>query len=260
MANVIDGKIAIVTGAGSGIGQGAAMALASAGAKVLCVDLNEGAANATASSCGGAASALDLAADDAEDAIVAAAHAAFGPVDILVQSAGVAVQKPFLNTTAADYDFCYSVNQRGLALAARTTAADMIASGAAKRGGGRIINIASVSGRRGSVDRAAYGSTKAAVINLTQVMATELGPLGSRRIVSHPAPSTPRWSKQPTLLPAAPHGTKPCRWVATVQWMKSLQPSCSLHPLHPATSMGFAWTSMAAMPGLVFNMLANRKF
>ena len=46
MANVIDGKIAIVTGAGSGIGQGAAMALASAGAKVLCVDLNEGAANA----------------------------------------------------------------------------------------------------------------------------------------------------------------------------------------------------------------------
>ena len=178
MANRLDGKIAVVTGAGSGIGQGAAIALAGAGAKVLCVDLNESAANATASSCGGAASALDLAADDAGDAIVVAAHAAFGPVDILVQSAGVAVQKSFLNTTAADYDFCYSVNQRGLALAARATAADMIASDAAKRGGGRIINIASVSGRRGSVDRAAYGSTKAAVINLTQVMATELGPLG----------------------------------------------------------------------------------
>lgn len=175
MANVLDGKITVVTGAGSGIGQGAAMALAGAGAKVLCVDLNEGAANATASSCGGDASALDPAAHEAGDAILEAAHVAFGPADTLVQSAGVAVQKSFLNTTAADYDFYYSVNQRGFALAERATAADMIASDAAKRGGERIKNIASVSGRRGSVDRAAYGSTKAAVINLTQVMATELG-------------------------------------------------------------------------------------
>jgi NAD(P)-dependent dehydrogenase (short-subunit alcohol dehydrogenase family) len=178
MAGVLEGKVAVVTGAGSGIGQGAAEMLAGEGARVLCVDLNETAAAKAASECGGKCFATNLADEDAGDAIIAAARDAFGPLDIIVQSAGVAAQKSFLDTTAAHYDFCYSVNQRGLALAARAAAADMIASDAAKRGGGRIINIASVSGRRGSVGRAAYGATKAAVINLTQVMATELGPLG----------------------------------------------------------------------------------
>lgn len=188
MTDVLAGKTAIVTGAGSGIGQGAALALAVAGANVLCVDLNAAAANATANRGGGAGFLADLAADDAGDAIVAAAHAAFGAVDILVQSAGVAVQKPFLNTTVAHYDFCYNVNQRSLALAARAAAADIIASDAAKHCGGRIINIASVSGRRGSAERAAYGATKAAVINLTQVMATELGPLGITAYCVAPGP------------------------------------------------------------------------
>lgn len=174
----LDGKIAIVTGAGGGIGQGAAMALYELGAKVLCVDLNNDAAEATAKACSGQALAADLSDAAAGDQIVTACKAAFGAPDILVQSAGVAVQKSFLDTTADDYDFCYGVNQRGIALTGRAVAADMLANNIQARGGGRIINIASVSGRRGSVGRAAYGSTKAAVINLTQVMATELGALG----------------------------------------------------------------------------------
>lgn len=174
----LTGKITIITGAGSGIGKGIAEAVAAAGAQVLCVDLNLAAATTTANAIGAEAFAADLGDPGAGDAIVAAVRSAFGPPDILVQSAGVGVQKPFLETTAADYDFCFKVNQRGIALAGRAVAADMIASDVNARGGGRIINIASVSGRRGAVGRAAYGATKAAVINLTQVMAAELGALG----------------------------------------------------------------------------------
>jgi NADP-dependent 3-hydroxy acid dehydrogenase YdfG len=134
MANSLDGNIGFVSGAVSGIGQGAALAVAGTAAKVLCVDLNAGAANATISSCDDAVSALDIPAADAGHTIFAAARTAFGTVDILVQSAGVAVQKLFLNTTAADYHFCYSDNQRGLAPAARTTTGVMIASNAAECG------------------------------------------------------------------------------------------------------------------------------
>ncbi len=173
------GKRAIVTGAAAGIGRAIAERLAAEGAALTLVDVQadavEGAAAALRARGAAVRSvALDMGDTEAVGPAVEAAARAMGGLEILVNNAGVAVQKPLLDHTLADFERIYRINLFGLFAALRAAASWMVDH----RVAGRIVNIASVAGLRGSTGRAAYGSSKAAVINLTQVAAQELAPHG----------------------------------------------------------------------------------
>jgi NAD(P)-dependent dehydrogenase (short-subunit alcohol dehydrogenase family) len=173
------GKRAIVTGAAAGIGRAIAERLAGSGAVVTLVDLKgpevEGAAAALrARGAQARGLALDLGALEAVEPAILGAARAMGGLEILVNNAGIALQKPILEHEPADFERIFRVNLFGLFAALRAGAAWMVEH----RTAGRIVNVASVAGLRGSTGRAAYGSSKAAVINLTQVAAQELAPHG----------------------------------------------------------------------------------
>jgi NAD(P)-dependent dehydrogenase (short-subunit alcohol dehydrogenase family) len=187
-------KTALVTGAGSGIGKACALAFARAGARVVVADVNAEAAQGTireiaAQKQDGAAAmnAETLVADIGDEATVQTAMGALlarGPVHILVNCAGIGATRSFLDTDAALLDRMYAVNLRGTFLCAQAVARAMVQRGIA----GAIVNIGSASGARGNAGRAAYGATKAAVVNLTQVMAVELASHGIRVNAVAPGP------------------------------------------------------------------------
>lgn len=173
------GKRAIVTGAAAGIGRAIAERLARMGAALTLIDRAheavEGAAEALRAR-GAHARALvfDMAELERVEPVIQEAALAMGGLEILVNNAGIAAQKPFLEHSVADFERIYRINVLALFAASRAAAAWMVEH----RVPGRIVNIASVAGLRGSTGRAAYGSSKAAVINLTQVAAQELAPYG----------------------------------------------------------------------------------
>lgn len=171
-------QVALITGAGRGIGREIALRFAKEGARLVIADLDEASADAVAADIaarGGEALAVGL--DVAEPALVEDAIGAtlrrFGCLDILVNNAGVGSNLPVLEMPLAEWERNLRVNLTGTFLCAQAAARVM-----ARQGTGRIINIASISGQRGGVGRAAYGAAKAGVIQLTRVMAVELAPLG----------------------------------------------------------------------------------
>lgn len=175
---MLEGKSAIVTGAGRGIGQAIALKLAREGAAVVATDLAEDNAAETAQmirDAGGAAVALkvDVTNEADAEAQVALAIERWGKLDILVNNAGTSCAKPFLETTKEDMERVIGVNLIGAFLCARVAAAHMVG-----RGAGRIINIASLSGQRGGWGRAAYGTAKAGLEVMSRIMAVELSAKG----------------------------------------------------------------------------------
>lgn len=171
----LEGKVAIVTGAGSGIGKAIAVAYAREGASVVVADLAVSAAESVASelvSVGSRALAIetDVRLEDQADLMVEAAVREFGSLDILVNNAGVGRIIPFLETTRADWDLMFDVNCKGLLWCSQAAARQMIAQGR----GGKIINLASQAGRRGEALVIAYCASKACVISMTQSMALAL--------------------------------------------------------------------------------------
>jgi 3-oxoacyl-[acyl-carrier protein] reductase len=172
------GKSAIVTGAASGIGRAIAQRLAGEDGAVAVADANE--ANAIRArdeiiAAGGRAIAIkaDVTRPEEVAAMVAAALSSFGRLDILVSNAGIGGMHPFLDETLAHWNRVLAVNLTGVFLCGQAAARTM-----RDAGGGRIVNIASVSGVRAGSGRSAYGTSKAGVIQLTRQMALELGPLG----------------------------------------------------------------------------------
>jgi 3-oxoacyl-[acyl-carrier protein] reductase len=171
----LESKSAIVTGGGSGLGAEICRSFAAAGASVVVADKDQANAAGVAEEIGRAGGrAISVTVDVADEAQVrdmtAAATEAFGGLDILVASAGTGIQKKFLDTSLEEWDRVLAVNLTGAFLCGRYAAREMV-----DRGGGRIINIASVAGIRGVSGRCAYGASKGGLITLTQVMAAELG-------------------------------------------------------------------------------------
>lgn len=171
----LKGQAAIVTGAGHGIGGAVASRLAAEGAGVLVADISADRANAKAQEIaaqGGSARpfAVDVKHRREVEAAVAAAADTFGRLDILVNAAGIMDRAPFLEMDDAFWHHVLDTNLTGAFCFGQAAARRMIAAG----NGGRIVNIASNSGIFGGRGRAAYGASKAGLINLTQTMAIEL--------------------------------------------------------------------------------------
>jgi 2-deoxy-D-gluconate 3-dehydrogenase len=173
----LDGKIALITGAGSGIGRACALALAAEGAKVAITELPAklDLAQATVADVqegGGAGIAVPLDVRELGQITqsVNDTLAAFGQIDILVNNAGVNVRRFAFDVSEADWDAVIDVNLKGVFFMAQAVGRVMRDQSPS---GGAIVNMASVMGLIGYFQRAAYCSSKAAVVNLTRVLAVE---------------------------------------------------------------------------------------
>jgi 3-oxoacyl-[acyl-carrier protein] reductase len=183
----LDNKIAIVTGGASGLGEAIARGFARDGAAVAIADLNIDAARSFAellASTGAKAIAVPLNVADVASvkACVAKVTEQLGPIDILVNCAGIAHVQPFVDTAIEDYDRVHKINVRGTFLMAQEVVRTMLGRS------GNVINIASSAGRRGNYGLSAYGSGKAAIIRLTEIMAVELAVHGIRVNAIAPGP------------------------------------------------------------------------
>jgi 3-oxoacyl-[acyl-carrier protein] reductase len=174
------GKSAIVTGAGTGIGRATAQLLAQRGARVVAAGLQPERLRETVeaiTSAGGEAIAADADLSDpsAIEQVAAAAQETFGGTDVLVNNAAVYPIGPWHEMDAAQWDAVFATNIRGYFLMARAVRPQMIA-----RGGGAVVNVASVTFFTGNALLLAYVASKGAVIGFTRALAREAGPEGIR--------------------------------------------------------------------------------
>jgi NAD(P)-dependent dehydrogenase (short-subunit alcohol dehydrogenase family) len=180
-------RSAIVTGGGSGIGLASAELLLQRGWNVTILDRDEAAlkraGEAYADNKKVRVASLDVTDEAAVDRAVAAAAQAFGGIAGVVNSAGIAADKHVFDTPVELFRKILDVNVVGTFLVGRAAARIM-----KDKGGGAIVNIASISGLRGSKGRSAYGASKGAVVTLTQVMANDLAPFGIRVNAVAPGP------------------------------------------------------------------------
>ncbi len=188
MAGLLQGKVAIVTGAGGGIGREHALALAREGARVVVNDLGSDRHGAGRGgemadrvveeirAVGGEAAPShdSVATRDGADAIVWAALSRFGRVDVLVNNAGILRDRTVLNMSEDDFDRVVEVHLRGTFLCTQAAARAMRVQGQ----GGRIVNTTSLSGLVGNFGQGNYAAAKAGIYGLTRVCALELQKLG----------------------------------------------------------------------------------
>lgn len=188
MGRLLEGKVAVVTGAGGGIGREHALALARAGAKVVVNDLGSdrhggGRGSQMADRVveevkalgGEAAASYDtVATREGADGIVWTALAAFGRLDVLVNNAGILRDRTLLKMSEDDFDAVLAAHLRGTFLCTQAAARAMKVQGR----GGRIVNTTSRSGLVGNFGQANYGAAKAGIFGLTRVAALELQKLG----------------------------------------------------------------------------------
>ena len=174
----VEGKIALLTGAGSGIGRATAQVLAKAGASVVICDVNLAGAEETAhgiASLGGKALALgvDVAQLASVEQAVTRTQREFGRVDILFSNAGIAEQMPFTEITEAQWDRMFNVHLNGTYHCFRA-----VLPGMRERQWGRLISTSSMGAFTGGVRLAHYCAAKAGIAGLTIAMASELARTG----------------------------------------------------------------------------------
>ena len=177
MPGLLDGRIALVTGAGSGIGEAIAKAMAEAGARIVSVDLNVGAAVRTARAVGGDALgfACDVSDRAACDALSARVKTEFGPVGVLVNNAGIIRRGKVTDVnTRRDWDETLATNLDG-PYNMVTAFLDQL-----RETKGAIVNIGSIQSFVALPNSAAYTTSKGGVRLLTKALAIELGPMGIR--------------------------------------------------------------------------------
>ncbi len=167
----MDGRVAVVTGAGRGIGRGCALALAEAGADVMLMARSSGELEETASEVRATGQNVQTIVCDVTDARqVQEAMDFLEQIDVLVNNAGTNVPEPFLEVSEENLDKMLAVNVKGVFLVAQAVARRMVERGE----GGSIINISSQMGHVGAPRRTVYCTTKHAVEGLTKAMSVEL--------------------------------------------------------------------------------------
>lgn len=236
---------AIVTGAGSGIGRATADLLLARGWRVACVDRDAKGLDAIAASQPDKGRVLvrtlDVTDEPAVVALVSEIAAAFGRLDGLVNSAGIAADKHVFDTSAELFRRVLDVNVVGTFLVGREAARHM-----AKAGGGAIVNVASISGLRGSKGRSAYGASKGAVVNLTQVMANDLAPHDIRVNAVAPGPvETPMIKELHTAADRALYG----RFVPMKRYAEPREIASVIHFLLDGTQSSYVTGEIVAVDG-----------
>jgi 3-oxoacyl-[acyl-carrier protein] reductase len=174
----LEGRVAVVTGAGRGIGSATARQLARAGAQVALLDLDPAGVNRTAEAIGlegGEALAFtnDITDSFAVERTLDRVIDEWGRIDVLVNNAGVLSEAPLEDLTDEDLEESLDINLRGTLVCTRATVPHMVA-----RGAGRVISAASMSTRIGAVGLTAYSASKGAIVGMTRTWARELGPKG----------------------------------------------------------------------------------
>ena len=193
MSSLLEGKIAVVTGAGHGIGRAHALELAKHGATVVVNDLGSSVSGEGAgrdadqvvdiiAARGGKAIADygDVGDEDQVEAMVARAFDEFGHLDIVVNNAGIVRDRAIWNMTAQDFDLVMRVHVRGTWLASRAVAKRWRALAKSDGGSvyGRIINTTSGAGLLGNFGQSNYSAAKAAIVGMTQTLSLELASIG----------------------------------------------------------------------------------
>jgi NAD(P)-dependent dehydrogenase (short-subunit alcohol dehydrogenase family) len=174
MSDLLQGKTALVTGAGSGIGRAIVKALAGAGARVAVTDINGQAASALAKEIGGGSisAALDVTNAAATAQVIDQAIQSFGRLDIVCANAGISTMNPTVDLTEAEWDSNMNVNAKGVFLTNQAIVRRWIAA----RQPGVIVNTASLAAKLGAPLLAHYSASKFAVLGFTQALAREMGP------------------------------------------------------------------------------------
>ncbi len=191
----LDGRLALVVGAGSGIGQAVANGLAQMGAAVVCADARPAPAAATAGAIGGLATSIEL--DLTDTLSIEAALLEIGAPHVLVTTPSVNVRKRIIDYTDDELDRVVDLNLKGTFKLCRTFGRAM-----ADAGRGSMIGFSSVRSQTTEPGQGAYAATKAATVMLFKTLAAELGPAGVRANVVAPGVVETPLTKQITSQPA----------------------------------------------------------
>ena len=187
----IENQIAVVTGAGRGIGQAIAIELGKLGARVTLVARSRSELDATAAVIGKSASVIpaDVRKKDELQEVFEQVQSAIGPVDILVNAAGLGIFGPVTDFKDEDFQTVIETNLRGIFYTCRFVLPSMI-----ERKRGYIINIASIAGKVGSANRAVYCASKFGVVGFTESLAEEVRQHGIRVSVVCPGSTDTQFS------------------------------------------------------------------
>lgn len=180
----LNGKIAIVTGAGQGIGRGIAEKLAAEGATVVVTDVNEATAKETAAAVDGVGMHADVTSRESVEGMVEQVHRRFGRIDVLVNNAGWDKAGPFVDSDPAVWDRVVAINLYGVLHTCRSVLPLMAAQGS-----GSVVNLASDAGRVGSSGEAVYSAAKGGVIAFTKAVAREMARNGVTANAVCPGPT-----------------------------------------------------------------------
>jgi NAD(P)-dependent dehydrogenase (short-subunit alcohol dehydrogenase family) len=174
----LDGRVAVVTGGGGGLGEGICGSLAAAGAAVAVADVTLGKAEARAAevrAAGGTAIAVavDVADRASVDAMAETVVSELGGIDVLVNNAAIYPMRPWTEITEEEWDRVLATNLKGYFLCARACVPSMV-----ERGGGRIVNLSSITIYGGWSKLLDYVSSKGGIVSFTRALAREIGPEG----------------------------------------------------------------------------------